>query len=337
MKLRRLTDLPPGFLDAASEQLEELLGGPTLIHLPGLRDRPLFVSILLHGNEITGLEAVQALLRPYLGRPLPRALSIFVGNVAAARARQRRLDGQPDYNRIWPGGSHQDSDEARVIAEVVEEMRQRRVFASLDIHNNTGRNPFYACVNRLDGPYLYLASLFSHTVVYFTAPRGVQSMAMAELCPAVTVECGQPGSPLAAEHARTFIDAALHLREIPAHPAAALDVFHTVAIVRVPPQVSFGFGAVAADLLLEEDLEQLNFRELPVGTVFGRVPAGRDGRLWVEDAQGAEVTDQFFALEEGELRLTRRVMPSMLTHDTRVIRQDCLCYLMERLTPESSG
>jgi hypothetical protein len=29
--------------------------------------------------------------------------------------------------------------------------------------------------------------------------------------------------------------------------------------------------------------------------------------------------------------LTKCLMPAMLTRDERVIRQDCLCYLMERL------
>ena len=77
--------LPAGLLETSVETLAELLGGPTLLHLPGRRTEPLFVTILAHGNESTGFYAVQALLRKYHNRELPRALSIFVGNVAAAR------------------------------------------------------------------------------------------------------------------------------------------------------------------------------------------------------------------------------------------------------------
>jgi hypothetical protein len=33
---------------------------------------------------------------------------------------------------------------------------------------------------------------------------------------------------------------------------------------------------------------------------------------------------------DGKIRLRVPVMPSMLTLDERVVRQDCLCYLMER-------
>ena len=43
------------------------------------------------------------------------------------------------------------------------------------------------------------------------------------------------------------------------------------------------------------------------------------------------VTDRFFEVADGELRSKRPVMPSMLTTDEKVIEQDCLCYLMERV------
>ena len=59
--------------------------------------------LLLHGNEPTGLLAIQSLLQRYKDKILPRSLSIFFGNVSAASKRARRLDEQADYNRIWPG------------------------------------------------------------------------------------------------------------------------------------------------------------------------------------------------------------------------------------------
>ena len=96
--------LPEGFLDIEAHHLHTILDGPTLIHLPGRQPDPLFVSILLHGNEITGLLAIQQLLKHYGDRQLPRSLSLFVGNIRAARARVRRLDTQHDFNRIWRGG-----------------------------------------------------------------------------------------------------------------------------------------------------------------------------------------------------------------------------------------
>ena len=56
-------ELPEGLLDQDSRGLEAYLGGPTLIHLPGKRQPALFISVLLHGNETSGWDALRALLR----------------------------------------------------------------------------------------------------------------------------------------------------------------------------------------------------------------------------------------------------------------------------------
>ena len=68
-----LDHIPDGLLDVEPTGLFRILQGPTLIHLPGLRREPLLVSVLLHGNEDTGLSAAQAVLgrhrqRPQIGR-----------------------------------------------------------------------------------------------------------------------------------------------------------------------------------------------------------------------------------------------------------------------------
>lgn len=332
-QLHQTDTLPSGFIDSPARDLHRILPGPTLIHLPGRRPETLLVSALLHGNEITGLLAIQNLLMRYADRPLPRAMSVFVGNVEAARAGMRRLDGQPDYNRTWPGTAHPPSAETELMRTVWETMRERPLFASIDVHNNTGLNPHYACVNILDDACLQLAALFSRTAVFFETPRGTQSAAMARLCPAVTLECGKPGEPHGVEHATEFIDACLHLAEIPPHPVrdSDLHLFHTVAQVRIPEPVSFGFGRNDVQLDLLPDLERMNFREMPAGTILGFHSDDTRPRVLATADDGNDVTEAFFSFERGCLRLKRSVMPSMLTLDETVIRQDCLCYLMERL------
>lgn len=323
-------DIPDGLLTTPARQLFQVLEGPTLIHLPGRRERPLFVSVLLHGNEDVGVVAVQRVLSEYRDRPLPRAMSIFIGNVAAARQGLRCLPGQPDYNRIWPGGRR----ERDMMGQVVEQMRGRRVFASVDLHNNTGHNPLYGCVNRLENRFLRFASMFSRTVVYFVRPRGVQSMAFAGLCPAVTLECGKVGDARGIARAAEFIEDCLALAEIPDAPAAAadIDLFHTIAVVKVPPEVTLAFdGRGDADLSFSDGLEYYNFTELPAGTRLARVGGGRRAWLDIRDEDGRDVGDQFLDCRAGELRLRRPVVPAMLTTHEAVIREDCLCYLMERL------
>lgn len=336
--LNELHELPAGLLEARAEELEPLLGGPTLLHLPGRQVEPVFVTLLAHGNETTGLTALQSLLRDYRDTVLPRALSVFFGNVAAAQRGLRRLEGQADYNRVWPGTTTPELPEAQLMQQVVMRMQVRTPFASIDIHNNTGINPHYACINRLDNRFLQLAALFSRTVVYFIRPLGVQSMAMAALCPSVTIECGKPDQEYGARHARDFLEAVLRLHEFPQHavPAHDVDLFHTVASVHVPEEVSFGFGEEPVDLQLVADIDHLNFRELPAGTLLGHLSGGLSTPLEVRDENDRPVFERYFTVADGALRSTRAFMPSMFTLDTRIIRQDCLGYLMERLLPEEA-
>jgi hypothetical protein len=333
--LNELHALPPGLLDCDAAALTRFLDGPTLIHLPGQRQPALFVSVLMHGNETVGWEAIRRLLLDFDAgggdRPLPRALSLFIGNVRAAAAGVRHLPEQPDFNRVWPGTELPETRAHDVMRQVVERMAARGLFASIDLHNNTGTNPHYACVNVIDNRYLHLATLFSRTVVYFTRPRGVQSLAMAELCPAVTVECGKVKDQLGVDHALEFIDACLHLSEIPGTPVPAhdIDLFHTVAQMKVPADVDFAFPPAEAPLVLSPTLDHLNFRELPAGTAFASCQAGPPP-LDVRDEWGRDVTRRYFVCEDGELRLKLPVMPSMLTCDADIIRQDCVGYLLER-------
>ena len=330
--LTRLDTLPAGFLDTPARELHRLLPGPTLIHLPGRRTPELFVSLLLHGNEDTGLVALQTLLREQAGRALPRAMSILIGNVTAARDGLRRLDGQPDYNRVWTGTElHAGTPEHATMCEVRDIMAGRGLFASIDIHNNTGLNPHYGVVNRLDPAILHLALLFSRTVVWFRGPPGSQTAAFSPLCPSVAVECGKPGNAANEAQAARFIEACLHLAEFPTHPVREhdIDLYHTVATVKMPPDVSFGFGDPQAAVDFDPALDHMSFRELQAGAVFGRAQA--QTRLDVRDEGGRDVSATFFEIVDGVLRLRRPSMPAMLTLDARVVRQDCLCYLMERV------
>jgi len=335
-----LDHLPPGLLEREAATLAEVLPGPTLIHLRGRRQPPLFVSVLLHGDEDTGWLAIRRLLRGMDHAELPRALSLFIGNVQAARARQRMLPGQADYNRVWTAVDAAPENAEQAMTQAVwRAMRERGVFASVDVHNNTGLNPHYACVRRLDNAFLQLATLFSRTVVYFTKPDGVQAEAFARLCPAVTVECGQPGHAYGVEHAAEYLTACLHLAAIPTHPVPAhdIDLYHSVAIVKVPPEVSFAFDTDAADIRLAPDLDTLNFRELPADTLLGRVRPGAGARLTVLDEHGRDAAARYLRVVDGEIRTIVPVVPAMFTLNPRAIRQDCLGYFMESGAPRSGG
>ena len=332
-KLKQVTSFPGELLTAPVNALHTLFPQPTLFHLKGKREKPLFISVLLHGNEPTGFLALQKLLIKFKDKELPRSLSFFLGNTQAASLDLRRLENQPDYNRVWPGTELEQSHESQVCDEIVTTMKRRNIFASIDVHNNTGLNPHYACINKLDKDFLQLASLFGRLVVYFTRPKGVQSDAFAKICPAVTLECGKPGQQYGVDHAFEYLNSCLHLSEFQhiSIPSQDIDVFHTVAQVKINPDIDFSFANPQSNLLLDKHIEKMNFTEIPVGTSFGRIFGDIPPPLTAKDENGKIVTEQFFSIDNNHLRTKKTTMPSMLTLDERVIRQDCLCYLMEKM------
>ncbi len=328
-----LEQIPEGLLDKQADELHTVLPGPTLIHLPGKKKRPLFVSVLLHGNETTGWEAVKQYLRAYQNKELPRALSLFIGNISAAREHRRVLEGQADYNRIW---ACHFSSEGRMMSGILRDMRAKKVFASLDIHNNTGKNPHYACINRKEHDFLQLAHLFSSTVVYFIKPDTVQSMAFAKLCPAVTVECGQPEQKHGVEHAVNYIDKVMQLDEFDNSVLKSedFDLYHTMAIIKIPDNISISFDPdQPADIVFDADVDKLNFTALQAGTKLARIQMNPDKKTYLQaiDEQGQDVAERYFEYINGEIRTRIPLMPSMLTTKEEIIRQDCLCYMMERI------
>lgn len=333
IELNQINYLPPGFLECNAKSLHQILPGPSLIHLKGKKEQPLFLAILQHGNETVGLQAVQMLLKSYAEEALPRSLSIFVGNVEAARLGVRRLDHQPDYNRMWPRQSKvPDLPEAQIMRQVTDIMRDLQPFASIDLHNNTGLNPHYACVNKIENRFFQLASLFSSTVVYFIRPEGVQSITFAEFCPAVTLECGHVNDAAGVQHAFEYLDKCIQLSEIPDKPLSqeAMNLFHTVAIVKVPDDLEISFSDSTQDIYFNPELEAYNFREIERNTLFAVTHPDKNVTLDVTDETGNAVAEKYFIFSNNEIRTKIKFMPSMITSNEKVIRQDCLCYLMER-------
>jgi hypothetical protein len=333
-KLTIIHTLPDGFLTIDPRDLMTLMPNPTIIDLKSTHDKPpLFVSILLHGNETTGFYALQHLLSDYLSgdKTLPRDLIILVGNVYAAKLFQRRLVGQVDYNRIWAGGSR---PEHLIANQVLNYLRARKPFAGIDIHNNTGSNPFYSCVNTLGFDSLHLAKLFSNLVVYFTRPHQTLSVALNQFTTAITIESGRSGKVAGIERVYQFVEEVLNLPQLETSRLTNNDVamFHSIARIYVPneatitfdklPQSSYGFTFI-------ENIESMNFLELSENTCIGWRHQV-DLKLQVINEQGEDVSDDMFHYDNGEIRVKRPIVPAMFCTSETIIRQDCFGYIMQR-------
>lgn len=327
--LNIVDELSDKVLALPAHRLHEELPGPTLVNLKGECEPEIFLSVLLHGNENTGWEVVKNILNKYKGQTLPRSLTVFIGNIEAARVKQRKLENQSDYNRVWGEG---DSDEHLIMQSVLNIMREREIFVSIDIHNNNGLNPHYACINKLDGRYLKLAREFSRLVIYFIRPTSVQSLAFAEMCPAVTLECGQPGDEYGIQLTTQYVDKMLQLDSL--EPDADIekntDLYHTVGIIKISEEVEFSFNGEQADIEFIKGIEKLNFEEIMSDTLLGNIKDNITKPLIVLDEEGRDIFDQYFYIKENSIYTRASLVPAMLTTNKTIVKQDCFCYLMER-------
>ena len=237
------------------------------------------------------------------------------------------ITGQPDFNRIWAPGAGPEHDMTR---EVLDRVKRTGPVACIDIHNNTGRNPMYTVVARYDDSHLSLASRFSRTVVYATSPDTTCSAAFSDICPSVAVESGLPGEPEGVDAVVRYVSDTLELPDPVHHVAFDIDLFHTVAVVKVAPSCTCGAVGEDADIELDPAIERYNFKEIPPGTRLARV---RDGNTHCIDVQAFERTtaESWLRIQDNELTVARTLMPAMLTSDPDIVKWDCLCYLMERL------
>jgi succinylglutamate desuccinylase len=327
--LKEMNHIPDAFLYAKAEDLHDILQAPTLFHLEGINPQPLFICTLLHGDETTGLYSMQRLLKKYQDKPLPRALSLFVGNIAAAKENQRRLDTQDDYNRIWPGSHHSDSSEKDMMQIVTNIMAKKKPFASIDIHNNTGKNPHYGCINILNPHGLVLASEFSDIAVYFTDPKGVQSAAFSDFCPSVVLECGQASDKSGEDHALSYLENILQMDNLSSRDSDNLMLYHTIARVLIPKTITIGNST--SDIKLNTQLEDKNFHQIQPGTEFASTNSTKEKLIIVSSESHEDITDEYMEIKDGRILFKKPITLSMFTTNERAIRQDCACYFMEEL------
>lgn len=312
-RLSTYNALPDGLLECPAARLRDVLTGPTLFDLSGGRKGTLFITVLQHGDETSGWDAMRALLRAKSAPPL----TLFVANIDAARQNVRKLPGRVDFNRSWEGG---DSPEAAIAEEVTVRAMAAEPLVAIDIHNNTGRNPPYSVVTRTDERSLGAAAAFARRAVLIDHP-GVQTRRFSEFCTAATIEVGRSSDPASVERASTYLEKAFRWREPPRTSPGQLRLYRNLARILIDGED----GAVTP----RAEFESLNFKRAEGGTVIANLHHGHG--LKAVDESGTDVTDRYLETTNGTIRLRRAAIPSMYTPDLRAARADCLCYLLEPL------
>ncbi len=329
LKLTRFEGMPSHIEHCTQANILDYFPGPSLIEIPAGGEDWLLVSVLLHGNEVVGLEVLKRLSERLAHRKPQRNLALFVGNVEACSKEVRHLKDQMDFNRLW-GSEPSDKVMPSFARDLLQWASSRKIFASIDIHNNSGRNPFYACITEASQETIYLATLFSHILVFFQTPKTVFTRAFSQFGPSVTIECGEPHNPQSADYALNFVWDILNLShlEISRMDHQSYQSYHTVGRILVPRGVQFEFEPSRGELTLPSELDHLNFSPIPKGGYFAQALSTKRC-LQVFDEDQIDVTDQYFEERNGGLYLVREVVPAMLTLNREIIASDCLGYFME--------
>ncbi|MDX1619646.1 MAG: succinylglutamate desuccinylase/aspartoacylase family protein [Nitriliruptorales bacterium] len=337
---RRFPDgLPDELLDLPERELLAALGKPTLIRVPGDGDAPpRAVACLLHGDESTGFKALHRILRRR--RTYPFDFYAVVGNVRAALEppgyAHRFLDDQEDFNRIW--GLDDPTTQARRAADaMLAALHDAGIESMVDIHNNTGNNPFYAIVTTLRPETLNLATLWTTTILHWDLGANTLMEALEDDCAAIAVECGLPGLPESLAFAVDGLRRYLGARPLETDRVRRdFDMLGGLRKVIVKPEVRFQFGGELTnevDFVIDEDADVHNFIRVDAGHVIGRVHPGSAMPVRAIEPGGNDVTDEHFSIRDGEVVLECDVTPVMMTRTVEATRKDCLFYLTNEFPP----
>ena len=181
--------LPASITDLAATELAGALGGPALFDLRKRDRAPLFISVLLHGNETSGWDAVRQLA----ANIADASVMLFVGNVDAARIGARSMPQRPDFNRVWEGG---DTPEAAVAARSDSHRCCGTTLSRGRRPQQHGRQPApMAVVTQTDRQTLSVARASAPQALLTAQPKGFLSRRFTDFCTAVTVEVGMPEDP----------------------------------------------------------------------------------------------------------------------------------------------
>ena len=122
---------------------------------------------------------------------------ILLGNPKAFYENKRFIEGQLDHNRIWT--TKESRPDNLVAQKAINHFIEHDFLCAVDIHNNTGKNPLFSCLNRLDKKTLGLAQMFGTDVLFFEDPETALSTFMGRFCPSMAIECGLSGDEFGIE------------------------------------------------------------------------------------------------------------------------------------------
>ncbi len=318
--------LPPELLLNPANMAYQFIDDLCLFHLKGEVNQPLVISTLLHGNETSGFEALRILIQKYQNKRMPRDLILVFGNIQAARLGIRQIKGQVDYNRIWDDGL---SNEHLKTRSILQYLKDQNLLATIDLHNTSGKNPYYVAIDQLSHQTIALAQFISDRIVYFKEPHSVFSAALAEFCPSITFEAGLSGNFEIINYIAGFLDEIMNLKFLPqiSSHKKQVQILHSYGRICIPNGVEFVFGENPDCLSIDAYLDRHNFELVQPGTIFAK--NARHKQFIVLDENSQNIADSYFKNENGNLVTTQDFIPSLITTHPEIAKDDVLGYIMK--------
>lgn len=339
--VRFFESIPDFFFELNQKNILDHLEEMTLFYHEGDKEETVLLSTMLHGNETSGLFAIQKYLKNMMGMEGSPSFLILLGNPKAFHENKRLIPGQLDRNRIWQlHGGHRDH---KLSKEVINKVVNYPLIFSVDIHNNTGKNPYFCCVNRLDRKTLGLASLFNADALFFEDPDNAFSTYIGRFCPSVTLECGMSGDDLGVEKAIKFFEESVKLSGSTEFQDKKFknNVFKSFGKFKLNSSTNIRFidrdSKEKLDLQGDgvaffNDLEKFNLKILPKGEKLGYIFGDVEQVKTVSEFDEDLFDDLFLLNKNSELVVKDDFYAAMVTKDIEVAKADCFFYFLKKLS-----
>lgn len=331
-------------LHADYQQFLLSLIGLTVIDISGENsDECRIISILLHGDEPSGLIAVHRWLTSENTLPKPKTnIRIIISSVEAATYQHlfshRFLPNGVDINRCFNKSMLKLDENNNNIkgyverAQLIEQaIREVNPTAIIDLHNTSGNGPAFAVSTIINPNVLSLASYFCNTLILSDISIG----AMMELdfsCPVVTIECGGRHDDQAHEVAFAGIQQFAQCDSncvLPQDKAVQILYKPLRLLIKSDRKLSFsahdeGYSGVT----IRDNIEQFNYGGCCEGLLLGWVDDDGLDNLQLIDDQGNNVIQHYFTIVDNKLVCKTNLKIFMASNQENIVRSDCLFYVV---------
>lgn len=335
-KYFKIWDKPkPSAIGNTVEEFLQILGGPTLIIIPGTDNQETrAICTLLHGNEPSGTKAIYHWLKH--GITPACTLLLFICSVSTALQSPgfyyRQLPGKRDLNRCFrPPFSDEEGKVAEELLALIDYFKPHCI---LDIHNTSGKGPAFAVSTNSTPLQIELASYFTRRMIVTDLRLGALSDLNSDTCPIIAIECGgareESAHDLALEGISQFI-AAPSLGDSNSQPTT-FELLHNPVRVELISNLSIDYLShknPQVDMTLKISIEEHNFGIVKPFHQLGWTGKPVNQCLQAINSRGENVIEKILEVRDGELYPVRPIKLFMATTNAVIARSDCLFYVVD--------